>query len=94
MDAERTPLLTLYGRGYCHLCEDMEAALLALRNEFDFELEVIDVDSNPEIERRYGERIPVLAHGDKELCHYFLDRPAVRRHLAAVGAGTAGKAAS
>ena len=90
MKIEHTPLLTLYGRGYCHLCEDMETALLALRGEFNFELEVIDVDSSPSHEAQFGERIPVLAHGDTELCHYFLDRPAVRRYLSTLSGTTPG----
>ena len=94
MDIKHAPLLTLYGRGYCHLCEDMEAALLALRGEFDFELEVIDVDSSPSHETQFGERIPVLMHGDTELCHYFLDRPAVRRYLSALTGTVPGEATS
>ena len=94
MAAEHAPLLTLYGRGYCHLCEDMETALLVLREEFSFALEVIDVDSNPAHEARYGERVPVLTHGDTELCHYFLDRPAVRRYLSSLSGMTPGSVTS
>lgn len=75
------PQLTLYSRTYCHLCTDMEAALEAMRKDFDFVIEVIDVDADPALEARYGELVPVLVHGDTRLCHYFLDEPAVRRHL-------------
>ncbi|HLU77196.1 MAG TPA: glutaredoxin family protein [Burkholderiales bacterium] len=83
------PQLTLYGRTYCHLCTDMEAALEPLRQEFGFVIEVVDVDTDPELEARYGELVPVLAHGDTRLCHYFLDEPAVRRHLVALAAEAA-----
>ena len=39
-----------------------------------FELEVIDILGRPELETRYGSRIPVLCTaGDEEICHYFLD---------------------
>jgi thiol-disulfide isomerase/thioredoxin len=75
------PRLTLYGRSYCHLCDDMLAALEALRSEFSFEVEVVDVDSDPALEAKYDELVPVLSAGDRQLCHYFLDGPAVREYL-------------
>ena len=73
--------LTLYSREYCHLCHDMLAALEALRGEFEFELRVLDVDADPALLARYDELVPVLAAGDDELCHYFLDAAAVRAYL-------------
>lgn len=78
-------LLTLYGRGYCHLCHDMEAALESLQGELPFELETVDVDSDPALEERFGELVPVLVAGERRLCHYFLDVPAVRAYLAEIG---------
>jgi len=80
--ARTTPSLTLYSRTYCHLCHDMQAALEALRGEFEFELRVLDVDADPALLARYDERVPVLTAGGRELCHYFLDGPAVRAYLA------------
>jgi thioredoxin reductase (NADPH) len=85
--------LTLYGRRYCHLCEDMQAALADLAAEFEFVLDVVDVDEAEALETRYGERVPVLAHGEIELCHYFLDRIAVSQYLAASARATANAAA-
>ena len=49
-----------------------------------FELSVIDVDSEPGLEGRYGELVPVLMHGERELCHYRLDAPAVTAYLAQI----------
>ena len=49
-----------------------------------FEVEVVDVDSNPLLARRYGERVPLLAHGETELCHYRLDAAKVRAYLAEI----------
>ncbi len=59
----------------------MIAALQQLQGHFRFEFAVVDVDSEPELERRYGARVPVLAHGERELCHYALDRAAVTAYL-------------
>lgn len=76
------PSLTLYSRGYCHLCDDMLAALEALRGEFCFDLAVLDVDADPLLEAKFDELVPVLEADGRELCHYFLDEPAVRAYLA------------
>jgi thioredoxin reductase (NADPH) len=61
----------------------MQAALAELAADFPFSVDIVDVDADAALEARYGERVPVLAHGDKELCHYFLDRAAVTAYLAA-----------
>ncbi len=75
--------LTLYARRYCHLCDDMLDALAPVAAEFGFTVDIVDVDTTRELDERYGERVPLLAHGDTELCHYFLDRAAVTAYLTA-----------
>ena len=75
---------TLYSRSWCHLCEDMLAALQALaRPGQPFDVDVIDVDADPALVERFDELVPVL-YGrldEPELCHYFLDEAAVRRYI-------------
>ena len=77
----RTVPFTLYSRSYCHLCEDMLQALLALQQPGErFEVAVVDVDADPALVARFDELVPVL-YGDpegEELCHYFLDPAAAR----------------
>ncbi len=76
--------LTLMSRGYCHLCHDMEKALLPLLEEFGASVTVLDVDADPDLEAKYDELVPVLLHGDTELCHYFLDEAKTREYLAGI----------
>ncbi|MFL6674887.1 MAG: glutaredoxin family protein [Massilia sp.] len=76
---------TLYSRSYCHLCEDMLAALEALQGDAQrFEVAVVDVDADPALVARFDELVPVLFGdpGQPELCHYFLDEAAVRSYVA------------
>jgi thioredoxin reductase (NADPH) len=73
--------LTLYGRSYCHLCDDMLAALAPMCSEFGFAVDVIDVDSDQVLEQRFDTKVPVLMHADTELCHYHLDAGKVRAYL-------------
>lgn len=75
------PALTLYSRTWCHLCDDMLSGLHSLQSGLSFELTVIDVDSDPALEQRFGDWVPVLMHGDRELCHYHLDSAAVTDYL-------------
>ena len=67
----------------------MLAALEALRGEPgvpQFEIDVVDVDADPELEAKYDELVPVLVgDGGGELCHYFLDAAKVREYLSGLG---------
>jgi len=85
--AARPAVFTLLSRAYCHLCDEMEAALAPLLGPA--RLVVIDVDA-PEhaaLERQYGDAVPILFHGAPspaaELCRHRLDLPRVREALAA-----------
>lgn len=76
--------LTLLSRSYCHLCHDMEVALTPLAEEFGATVTVLDVDADAALEAKYDELVPVLLHGDTELCHYFLNEPKTRKYLAGI----------
>ncbi|ABB75047.1 glutaredoxin family protein [Nitrosospira multiformis] len=78
-DPDLPVLLTVYGREHCHLCQDMLAALQELKASHPFQLEVVDVDSDSDLQSRYGQRVPVLMAGDSEICHYHLDLNAFDR---------------
>ena len=80
-----TPHFTLYSRSYCHLCEDMLAALQAFmaRAGLAYTVDVVDVDADPALVARFDELVPVL-YGDlsgPEICHYFLDEAALKRRV-------------
>ena len=84
MGTERIPTLTVYSRSYCHLCEEMIEALRGLQGLARFEFAVVDIDADAELERRHGEKVPVLAHDGNELCHYRLDASAVTAYLSKI----------
>jgi hypothetical protein len=66
----------------------MLVALQKLRSEYFFEVDIVDIDSEPKLIRRYDELVPVLVAEGRELCHYFLDEDAVRAYLAIEGSAT------
>lgn len=77
--------LTVYSRAWCHLCDDLCAALAPLAERYGVPVDVIDVDSDPSLDERYGERVPVVLAGETELCHYWLDTARVVEAFEAAG---------
>jgi glutaredoxin len=75
------PKLTVLSRAYCHLCEDMIAGLKQFQARYRFDIEVVDVDRHPHLEEKWGDKVPVLLDGERELCHYFLDFDVVDARL-------------
>ncbi len=75
------PRLTLISRSYCHLCDDMKVALLAMRDLPAFDLIIRDVDEDTDLLNRFDELVPVLIGADSTvLCHYHLDTAKVREY--------------
>lgn len=58
----------IYSRAGCHLCEEMERDLAALLGTRNIPVRVVDVDSDPQLRRRYGLRVPVLMADGEEVC--------------------------
>ena len=54
------PTLRLLSRSGCHLCEEMKSVVGPLVRKIGGTLEVVDVDSDPELAARWGNEIPVL----------------------------------
>jgi hypothetical protein len=77
--------LTLLGRAYCSLCDEMRAELLPLAARYGAEVVELDVDADGVLEEAYGDLVPVLLAGPwgatREVCHYRLDAAAVERVL-------------
>ncbi|NDC08213.1 MAG: glutaredoxin family protein [Oxalobacteraceae bacterium] len=76
---------TLYSRTWCHLCDDMLQALLALVGD-GYRVDVIDIDADPALVEQYDELVPVLQGclpglPPQTLCHYHLDSAAVQQFL-------------
>lgn len=79
---------TLLVRSWCHLCDEMRDALQPMLDARGVECVEIDVDSDPVLDARFGERVPVLIAGDaadgREICHLSLDPAEVQAALAAI----------
>ena len=52
--------ITIYSRQGCHLCDDAEIILESLREELNFEIEVINIDEDAELIKLYSDQVPVI----------------------------------
>ena len=64
------PLVTVYSRSGCHLCEIAEATLVGLTEELNFDLEIKLIDGSEELEKLYGHEVPAI-HIDGEHHDFF-----------------------
>jgi thiol-disulfide isomerase/thioredoxin len=66
--------IVVLGRDGCHLCDDMLDALAELeRAQAIPPVSIVDVDSDPELARQYGLKVPVLLLDGSVICHYTLN---------------------
>ncbi|MBU6337549.1 MAG: glutaredoxin family protein [Acidobacteria bacterium] len=67
-----SPVVTVYSREDCHLCDEALAALDLIDRE-GLVVEVVDIESDDGLLARYLERIPVIALDGVELYEFRLD---------------------
>ena len=80
---DRLSRYVLYSRRDCRLCEEMLAALRAQMGE-GFPVKIVDVDSDPGLKARYGERVPILMDGDTELLRHHYDSAKFAAYVAKI----------
>jgi glutaredoxin len=75
------PVITVYSKPDCHLCEEAVAVLRRLQGELTFKIDELDITQDEQLHRAYFERIPVIALDGEELSDYFVQEPLVRERL-------------
>jgi len=77
------PVVTLYTRAGCHLCDDAKQVIDAARSRIEFRYEERDIDADPELRRLYNEEVPVIAIDGRKAFKYRLDMNEFLQRLAA-----------
>ena len=68
------PGLVVLSREGCGLCHEMLEGLAEMeRNQSIPEVKVVDVDSDPDLRRQFGLKVPVLLLDGSVICHYTLN---------------------
>lgn len=77
------PLVTLYTRAGCCLCDDAKRVLAEARKRVDFDYEEFDIDADAELRRLYNDEVPVIAINRAKAFKYRVDMKEFLRRLAA-----------
>ena len=76
------PVLTVVHRHDCELCDEMLSELQVLARTTTLPpIEVVDVDSDPVLQRRHGLDVPVLLLDGSVVCRHRLDAAELKRLL-------------
>jgi glutaredoxin len=57
--------VTIYSRTGCHLCEIAIDQIRTVKQDINFDLEIKLIDKDLELEKKYGEQVPVILIDDK-----------------------------
>jgi glutaredoxin len=52
--------VTVYSRTGCHLCEVAIDQIISVKNDSNFNLEIKLIDNDADLEKKYGEQVPVI----------------------------------
>jgi len=74
-------MVTVYSRHGCHLCEDAVKTLESMREELAFEIEIIYIDGSAELEKLYGNEVPVIHINGEHHDFYRVDPERFRTSL-------------
>jgi glutaredoxin len=74
-------MVTVYSRHGCHLCESAIETLESMREELAFSIDIIYIDGNPELEKLYGNEVPVIHINGEHHDFYKVDPERFRSSL-------------
>ena len=66
----------VYSRPGCHLCKVLLEELMVMVKDH-VAVQIRNIDTRSDWQRRYGLRIPIVVFGDQEVCQYTLDKKAI-----------------
>jgi hypothetical protein len=73
--------VVVYSAEGCHLCAAALDVVRAVRLDVPFELDVVDIAGDPELEARYRELLPVVEIEGERAFTWFVDPDALRARL-------------
>jgi hypothetical protein len=71
--------VTLVTREGCHLCDEAALVVSEVCAPRGIDVEVLDVDADPELRAEYGDLVPVVLVNGREHAHFQVDSAALAR---------------
>ena len=63
----------IYSRPGCHLCDEAKEVIDRVRLRFPFAFRVINIETDPDLEKAYREQIPVVFINGNKAFKYHVD---------------------
>ena len=73
--------LTIFSRPGCHLCDEMKALVRRVGRRVPVEVQEVDISGDAELERLYGQEIPVLMIDGRKAAKYRVSETDLLRRL-------------
>ena len=76
-----TVQIDIYSRPGCHLCDEAKHAIERVRRRFGFAVRVINIESDPELEKEHGEQIPVVFINGNKAFKFHVDEAELEKKV-------------
>jgi len=73
MKADLKVLVEMFSRPGCHLCDSAADVIRRVQKRVDFQFDVVNIETDPDLESRYGTRIPVIQINGRPFGQYRVD---------------------
>ncbi len=74
--------VVVYSRKGCHLCDIVKEKLEQIKPHADFQWREIDIDTDPDLQQKYNEEVPVVFIDGRKAFKYRIDECEFLRVLA------------
>ncbi len=75
--------VVVYSRMGCHLCDVVKETLRTLQNQADFRWREVDIDTDPELQEKHTNEVPVVYIDGRKAFKYRMEKRDFLRVLAA-----------
>jgi glutaredoxin len=65
--------VVVYSRKDCHLCEVVKKTLMRVQGKADFRWREVDIDADPELQRKFTDEVPVVFIDGRKAFKYRMD---------------------
>ena len=65
--------VVVYSRNGCHLCEVVKKTLMRVQGKADFRWREVDIDADPELQRKFTDEVPVVFIDGRKAFKYRMD---------------------
>ena len=79
--SEHPVKIDVYSRPGCHLCDEAKDVIDRVHNRFAFDMNVVNIETDPALEAAYGEEIPVVFINGNKAFKYKVDEAELERKI-------------